>query len=67
MELLDVSNKSGRDQVKSDGDDRGLINEYPLMLNPRTARQRENQPHWAHSREALMEKLAALVVESASG
>ncbi len=30
-------------------------------LNPRTARQRKNQPHWAHSREALIEKLAALV------
>jgi hypothetical protein len=36
--------------------------EYTLMLNPRTARQRENQPQWAHSREALIEKLAALVV-----
>ena len=45
----------------------GDVVEYPLMLNPRTARQRENQPHWAHSREALMEKLAALVVEGASG
>ena len=36
------------------------------MLNPRTARQRVNQPHWAHTREALIEKLEALVV-GASG
>ena len=38
----------------------------PMTL--RRCRQRENQPHWAHSREALIEKLVALtVVEGASG
>jgi hypothetical protein len=48
--------------VPTDDSFAGDALEYTLMLNPRTARQRENQPQWAHSREALIEKLAALVV-----
>ena len=27
----------------------GDVLEYPLVLNPRTARERDHQPHWAHS------------------
>ena len=42
----------------------GNVLEYPVVLNPRTARERSHQPHWAHSREALMEKLAMLVAAS---
>ena len=45
----------------------GDVLEYPLVLNPRTTRERDHQPHWAHSREALMEKLAALVAATTSG
>lgn len=45
-------------------DELGVVKEYTLLLNPRTQRQREAQPHFAHSREALDEKLAAVAAES---
>ena len=42
----------------------GQMEEYTLLLNPRTQKARDLQPHWAHSREALDAKLANLATES---
>ena len=44
-------------------DDSGEAMEYVLQLNARTAAQRQGNPVYAHSREALVEKLAALAAE----
>ena len=44
-------------------DDSGEAMEYVLQLNARTATQRQANPVYAHSREALVEKLAALAAE----
>eukprot|EP01044_Picomonas_judraskeda_P001529 COSAG03_NODE_92_length_13295_cov_193.147014_12_plen_691_part_00 len=43
-------------------EDTGKAFEYTVNLNPSTAAQRAEQPHYSHTRAALEEKLAALVV-----
>ena len=48
------------------GDD-GELREYYIVLNARTQAQHKSNPHWAHTRPALHEKLAALAAEAQPG